>query len=56
MTAQADLRPGDVLLAVNGVPVNSVEQVNMLTRRGAGKVALLIDRDGHRRYVSADVG
>lgn len=56
VTAQAGLRPGDVLLAVNGVPVNSVEQVNMLTRRGAGKVALLIDRDGHRRYVSADLG
>ena len=55
-TAQAGLLPGDVLLAVNGVAVHSAEQVNLLTKRGVGKVALLIDRDGFRWYVSADPG
>lgn len=54
--ASADLQPGDVLLAINGVPVDSVDQAKLLTRKGSGKVALLIDRDGKRRYVAVDLG
>ena len=56
LTAHADLEPGDVLLSINNVPVSSVDQASLLTRRGAGKVALLIERYGSRRYVSADPG
>ncbi|VTU21599.1 trypsin-like peptidase domain-containing protein [Variovorax sp. RA8] len=56
VTARESLQPGDVLLAINGVAVNSVDQANLLTRRGSGKVALLIDRDGSRRYVAVELG
>lgn len=53
--ARAGLLPGDVLLAINGVPVSSVEQVRRLTERRSKNFALLILRDGERIYVPVEL-
>ena len=39
------MQPGDVLLAVNGTPVKSVEQVRAVVAKSDKSVALLIQRD-----------
>jgi serine protease Do len=46
--AENDLRPGDVILAVNRTEINSVEQFQriMTGRRSGSMVLLLINRDG----------
>lgn len=43
--AEAGIQPGDIVLAVNGVPVQSVEQLRGLIGKGGKNVALLIARD-----------
>ena len=49
--ARAGVQPGDVLVAVNGKPVDSVAAVKRVLD-GAGKsVALLLQRDGQRLFV-----
>jgi serine protease Do len=47
----AGVRPGDLLLAVNGKPVVTVEQVRAVVADAEQSVALLILRDGDRRFV-----
>lgn len=54
--ARAGVTPGDVLLAVNGQPVQSVEQVQALLRQHPKSVALLIERDGNRIFVPVRMG
>jgi serine protease Do len=54
--ARAGLQPGDLLLAVNGVWVHSVDQVRTLLERKPRTVALLIDRDGQRLFVPVELG
>jgi serine protease Do len=54
--ARAGLRPGDVLLAINGAPVSSVEQVREVMDKKPRSVALLIDRGGDRIFVPVDLG
>jgi S1-C subfamily serine protease len=54
--ARARPMPGDVMLAILGSPLNSVEQFRSLQAHLPNKVALLILRDGERRYVSAELG
>ncbi|QHJ00791.1 Do family serine endopeptidase [Xylophilus rhododendri] len=52
----AGVQPGDVLLAVNGTPARSVEQVRGVVA-GAGKsVALLIQRGEEKIFVPVRVG
>ncbi len=53
---RAGLRPGDRLLAANGTPVESVEEVRKLIERRPRGVALLIDRGGERLFVPVRVG
>jgi serine protease Do len=53
--ARAGLQPGDVLLAINGVPVRSVEQVRVVLDKKPRSVALLIDRDGDRLFVPVEL-
>jgi serine protease Do len=52
----AGLRPGDVLLAINGVPVKSNDQVSRLLAKKPKSVALLIQRDGQRVFVPVELG
>jgi serine protease Do len=47
----AGVRPGDLLLAVNGRPVATVEQLRAVVADAEPLVALLILRDGDRRFV-----
>jgi len=54
--AQAGLRPGDVVLSVNGKPVKSVDELRMLTAKGGKHVALLIKRDDARLFVPVEIG
>ena len=50
-SARAGLRPGDIILAVNGVMVASPGQLRSLLDPRPSQVALLVDRNGDRLYV-----
>jgi serine protease Do len=56
--AEAGIQQGDVVLAVNGTPVDSVAQMReLLHKDGKGKeVALLIQRGDNRMFVPVDLG
>jgi serine protease Do len=54
--ARAGIRPGDVLLSVNGEPVGSVEQLRGLVAKATKRVALLIQRDDAKLFVPVDIG
>ena len=53
--ARAGVVPGDLLLAINGLPVNSVEQVRRLMEKKPKRVALLILHDGDRIFVPVEL-
>jgi serine protease Do len=55
-SALAGVQPGDVLLAVNGTPVKSVDQVRAVVAKSDKSVALLIQRDGNKIFVPVRVG
>ena len=55
-SAQAGVRPGDVLLAVNGTPVSSVEQVRSVVAGAEKSVALLVQRGKDRIFVPVKLG
>jgi serine protease Do len=54
--ARAGVAPGDVLLAINGQPVQSVEQVKSLLKNQPKNVALLVQRDGEKIFVPIRLG
>jgi serine protease Do len=54
--ALAGVQPGDVLMAINGKPVTSVEQVREAVARSDRSVALLIQRDGNQIFVPVKIG
>ncbi|MDC8759220.1 DegQ family serine endoprotease [Janthinobacterium fluminis] len=54
--AYAGVQPGDVLLSVNGKPVNSVEQVREVVAKSARSVALLIQRGAERIFIPVRLG
>ncbi|WP_263772407.1 DegQ family serine endoprotease [Propionivibrio soli] len=54
--ARAGIRPGDIILSVNGEPVTSVEQLRALISKANKRVALLIQRDDAQLFVPVDVG
>ncbi len=54
--ARSGVQPGDVLLAINGKPVNSVEQVRSTLDNKPKSVALLVLRDGNRIFVPVSLG
>ncbi len=49
--ARAGVEAGDVLLAVNGKPVQNVEQIRALLAGRPKSVALLVQRDGDKIFV-----
>jgi S1-C subfamily serine protease len=53
---RAGVQPGDVLLAVNGTPAVSVEQVRAATAASDKSVALLIQRGGEKIFVPVRLG
>jgi serine protease Do len=54
--AQAGIEAGDVVLALNGRPVESVSQMQGVLRSHPGHVALLIARNGEQIFVPVDLG
>src|SRR5450830_963845 len=54
--ANAGVLPGDVLLSVNGRPVNTVEQVRDVVEKSAKSVALLIQRGPDKIFIPVRLG
>ncbi|MDD5250337.1 MAG: DegQ family serine endoprotease [Rhodocyclaceae bacterium] len=54
--ARAGLQPDDIVLAFNGEPVKSVEQLRSLVAKAGKHAALLIERDGAKIFVPIDLG
>ena len=54
--ANAGVQPGDVLLSVNGRPVNSVEQVREVVAKSDKSVALLIQRGDDKIFIPVRLG
>ena len=54
--ARAGVEAGDVLLAVNGAPVTSIEQVRSVMAKAGKSVALLIQRGGDKIFVPVRIG
>ncbi|MGK5024282.1 Do family serine endopeptidase [Janthinobacterium sp. RB2R34] len=54
--ANAGVQPGDVLLSVNGRPVNTVEQVRDVVDKSAKSVALLIQRGPDKIFIPVRLG
>jgi serine protease Do len=55
--ARAGVRPGDVVLGIDGEPAKSVQQVRGIVREHRNRtVALLIERDGQRVFVPVKLG
>ena len=54
--ARAGVQAGDVLLAINGRPVQSVEQVREVMKTKPKNVALLVQRNGETIFVPLKLG
>jgi serine protease Do len=54
--AEAGIQPGDVVLSVNGTPVDSVAQLRNLVHSHDNQVALLIQRGDTRIFVPVGLG
>jgi serine protease Do len=54
--AYAGVQPGDVLLSVNGRPVNSIEQVREVMAKSDKSVALLIQRGDEKIFIPVRIG
>ena len=52
----AGVQPGDVVLGINGTPVNSVSELKREVARASGSVALLIQREDAQIYMPIDIG
>ena len=53
---EAGLQPGDVVIAANGVPVTSVEDLRNAVEKSKGHIALLIKRGDAQIFVPVRVG
>ena len=49
--AQAGVRPGDVILGVNGKVVKSIAELRSATANGSKTVAILLERDGNQLFL-----
>ena len=54
--ARAGIRPGDVVVGINGQPARSVQQVRSIVSGHPKSIALLIDRDGQKIFVPVRLG
>jgi serine protease Do len=54
--ARAGIRPGDIVVGINGQPARSVEQVRAVVNAKPKTVALLIDRNGQKIFVPVRLG
>ena len=54
--AAAGIEPGDIVLAFNGTPVHSVEQLRTLVAKAGKHAALLVQHQDARMFVPLDLG
>ncbi|MGE0497747.1 MAG: Do family serine endopeptidase [Ramlibacter sp.] len=54
--ASAGVESGDVLLAINGTPVQSIDQVRAMVAKSGKSVALLIQRGDNKIFVPVNLG
>jgi serine protease Do len=54
--AEAGVRPGDIVIAANGTPVKSVEQLRSVVSGSKSHVALLVQRGDARVFVPIELG
>jgi len=54
--ARAGIRQGDVITAVNGTPVKSVDDLRRATEKSKGSVALLVKRGEASIFVPLEIG
>jgi serine protease Do len=54
--AEAGIQPGDVVLAANGAPVTSADELKSAVEKSKGHIALLIQRGDARIFVPVRVG
>ncbi|WP_295644755.1 DegQ family serine endoprotease [uncultured Methylibium sp.] len=54
--ALAGVQPGDLLMGIDGKPVQSIEQVREVMAKSGKSVALLIQRDGNKIFVPVRIG
>lgn len=54
--ADAGIQPGDVVLAANGAPVKSADELRNAVEKSKGHIALLIQRGDARLFVPVRVG
>jgi serine protease Do len=54
--AEAGIQPGDVVLSVDGTPVQSVEQLRNMVQEHSKQIALLIQRGDLRLFVPVTLG
>ena len=54
--ALAGVQAGDVLLAVNGMPIENIGQVRAIVAKANKSVALLIQREGNKIFVPVRLG
>ena len=53
---RAGVLPGDVIVAVNNTPVNSVDQLKSLVEKSGKTVALLVQRNDARIFIPVNLG
>jgi serine protease Do len=53
---RAGLQPGDVVLSLNGTPLQSVDQLRDLVGKSGKNVALLIQREDRQHFVPVELG
>ena len=54
--AMAGVRPGDVVLSINGVPVRGLDELRAQVKQSDKSVALLIERGGQKIFVPVHMG
>jgi serine protease Do len=54
--ARAGLAQGDVVMSINGLPVDSVDELRRVLQAKPKSVALLVWRDGERLFVPVPLG
>ncbi len=54
--SKAGLRAGDVIVAVNGQPTRTVDELRREVNEAKGKLAVLVERQGQRVFVPVEIG
>ncbi|MBS1139327.1 MAG: Peptidase Do [Proteobacteria bacterium] len=53
---RAGIRPGDIIVSVNGQPIGNVDQLRGIIAKSGKKAAILIERGDSRIFVPVDLG